>query len=354
MYALQCSSPALLSRQSLVTVPQPRLSPSMSAPSLRRAPVRWEKEHSRRQSGLTRPLLGTASSVDEAAVDSGHGSIYTALNATYPIALLINQIADELLRNPPPSLRGREWTPSALKRRLSSVIIGATGGLDGTPVGFCGLTRSAGDQALIDALDSQAAWLEFDRAVRRTCEDCNVSDCLTTQLLAAVRVALALQHPHRALRPEDSLSGSACSPTSKAEAQGQVAGESAAAASTAPEPAEAESKGGRRSQSSGLAASVGSRSEQSKEEAAELRRDREAREAKEAEEAARAATLQSAADQVAAWMETKDQHSLRRLLGGSGRRGGRQDPERPRERGRGRLGELSRTRSPGRSRLTGV
>jgi len=137
---------------------------------------------------------GGASSSGSTAASTA-ATVFVAINAQYPMASLINQIVDQLLNCPPPALAASMWTPAALKRHLSSIIIEAIGG--GAEDGE-NRQRSAffseTDRALIDALDSQGSWTAFDRAVRRSFSDCGVNDQLATQLLAAVRVTLALQH----------------------------------------------------------------------------------------------------------------------------------------------------------------
>lgn len=119
-------------------------------------------------------------------------STLAALDAAYPIALLVNQIVDELLMRPPATLRATGWTHYLLKRRISSLIVEAA---KGTEAGGKGGGRGAlvGEELLTVAFHSTAAWSAFERAVSRACRDCRIGPELEAQLVAAVRVRMGLQ-----------------------------------------------------------------------------------------------------------------------------------------------------------------
>lgn len=183
-----------------------RLLPSASAPELLPA-TRWSPEA---RFSLVPPIhLKTDGGNDaveneascEASGASMIGGTLAALNSVHPMSNLVNQIADELWQNPPPSIAGSKWTPVALKRQLSALITEATTAQSGRP-----LSPAMGGGVLAEAFDSEAAWAAFEKAVRRTCRDCGVNEDLTTQLLAAVRVTVALRRKPAASIAEDSSS----------------------------------------------------------------------------------------------------------------------------------------------------
>jgi len=134
---------------------------------------------------------------DEAFVN-GHptGEITETLSSGYPVEPLIGKIVDELLQRPPPLLAAARWTPSALKRHLSSILCHVMGR---TEAGSAEQQRPffylESDRTLVDALDSQSSWAAFEDAVRNACKGSDASGAIATKLLAAVRCTLAL---HRA------------------------------------------------------------------------------------------------------------------------------------------------------------
>lgn len=126
----------------------------------------------------------------EEAMDLSAASVYTVLNMTYPIALLINQVIDELLQFPAQSLQSLGWTNYALKSSLYTLISESTQKASRKNL----LPWSKEQRDLIKALDSDMAWKAFEHSVRRSCSDCGMQNNLATLLIEAVEVTLALQH----------------------------------------------------------------------------------------------------------------------------------------------------------------
>eukprot|EP00929_Paragymnodinium_shiwhaense_P069465 TRINITY_DN35025_c0_g1_i1.p1 TRINITY_DN35025_c0_g1~~TRINITY_DN35025_c0_g1_i1.p1 ORF type:complete len:795 (+),score=132.58 TRINITY_DN35025_c0_g1_i1:115-2499(+) len=140
-------------------------------------------------------LVAVAPGGVESAGDQVFRDILSEVEAVYPVSLLMDKVADELLQDPPPALAAGQWTASSLKRHLTALVSDAAAASVGP-----GRTRRlfGSGFALLDALAGQAAWSAFERAMRHACEGCGVVEALCTRLLAAVRVTLALQRSQTA------------------------------------------------------------------------------------------------------------------------------------------------------------
>lgn len=178
------------------------------------------------EANLNRCMVATASAAAPAAgmrplaqervnpVGSSRGSTlshgaYAAINAAYPIALLVNQIVDELLVSPPPLLRATGLGAAELKQHLVSRTLEVMGAADG-PSRWEPSTLSTIDQArLTAAFRGQAAWGAFEAVARRTCKYCGVGGSLVAHLLRAVRLSLGL--PEEAAPPALSSASTASS-----------------------------------------------------------------------------------------------------------------------------------------------
>lgn len=128
----------------------------------------------------------------------GLAGIYGMLDACCPVTVLVGRIVDELLRAPPPHLPPDSWSAPNLRRTLILLIAQATGG----PLEAMADEHSESNaqpcidgNSFLDELDSNSTWPVFEQAVRLAGAGSDLTEKLTIQLLAAVRVTLAL---HRA------------------------------------------------------------------------------------------------------------------------------------------------------------
>lgn len=108
----------------------------------------------------------------------------------YPMAMLVDEIVDELLAKPPPTLRATSLGPSAMKRCLACLL-----GVPGSPRRV--LASVLGHKTLLAvAFHSRAALAAFSQAAFRACRRCGLDQGSATeavrQLESALRLALEL------------------------------------------------------------------------------------------------------------------------------------------------------------------
>jgi len=140
----------------------------------------------------------------------GLGGIYWDLASYGSVPALIGRITEELVRAPPAHLLPESLSTPVVERALTSLIVEATGG----PARFAWENQTAmsttpdteqkhseqeqeqGQQqqnSFLDELECKATWSSLEQAVRHAGKESSLNEALTTQLLAAVRVTLALR-----------------------------------------------------------------------------------------------------------------------------------------------------------------
>lgn len=111
-------------------------------------------------------------------------TIYAALCAAYPVAMLVDQLVDLLPGSPPGSFLDLGLKEVSLKQLITQFLSAATGAADEDTKGV-----SPADQtALAAALASPSAWEAFVAAVRKACVDCNLGGALAVQIVNAVQL----------------------------------------------------------------------------------------------------------------------------------------------------------------------
>jgi len=143
----------------------------------------------------------------------GLAGIYWDLASYCSVPALVGRITDEFLRVPPVHLLPESVSTPVVEQALTSLIVDATGG----PAEFtsedqtaCSTAPDAEHQhsqqqrqeqeqeqqqqrSFLDELERKATWASFEQAVRHAAKESSINEALTTQLLAAVRVTLALR-----------------------------------------------------------------------------------------------------------------------------------------------------------------
>mmetsp|Transcript_49696 Transcript_49696/g.118408 ORF Transcript_49696/g.118408 Transcript_49696/m.118408 type:complete len:839 (+) Transcript_49696:161-2677(+) len=168
--------------------------------------------------------VGTASSVDKSglsAVDS----------ASYPVALLINHLVEEVLRNEQqdaaqqaPETVNPDWEASGpvAQQKLSALLAAAKPeSADSCMRMECASTAcseadgrdmNSEDRDIIQNLQGQEAWQRLAGVVKDTCKNCNLPSSFTMQLLAALHVTFALRDPQSFQDPRSGSSDSSEDP----------------------------------------------------------------------------------------------------------------------------------------------
>jgi len=141
----------------------------------------------------------------------GLAGIYWDLASYGSVPALIGRITEEFVRNPPAHLLPESLSTPVVEHALISLVVEATGG----PARFavadntaCSTAPDAEQQhsqqqrqerkqqqqsSFFDELERRATWASFEQAVRHAGKESGINEALTTQLLAAVRVTLALR-----------------------------------------------------------------------------------------------------------------------------------------------------------------